>query len=165
MKTYILERRQTLPRPVNEVFPFFDAPENLGKITPPWLALRMLTPFSLDIQQGTLIDYTIRWLGIPIRWRTLISDYQPPAMFVDEQLKGPYNFWHHTHTFVPTGEGTEMSDCVRYRLPGGILGDLLHSLVIRRQLKRIFDYRERTIAEIFAPPGVRCPANETGVLS
>jgi hypothetical protein len=157
MKTYVLERIQTLPRPVNEVFPFFEAPENLGRITPPWLAFRMLTPSPVDIKQGTLIEYTIRWLGIPIRWRTLIVAYQPPGLFVDEQLKGPYSFWHHTHSFVSADVGTEMSDLVRYRLPGAILGDLLHRLFIRRQLDQNFDYRERTIAEIFASPTVLRP--------
>ena len=165
MKTYVLERSQRLPRPADEVFPFFEAPENLARITPRWLAFQMLTPCPLDMKEGTLIDYTIRWLGIPLRWRTLITAYRPPELFVDEQLSGPYSFWHHTHTFVPVDGGTEVSDCVRYRLPGGVFGRLLHSLFIRRQLKRIFDYRERAIAEIFASSSVLRPTEETAVLS
>jgi ligand-binding SRPBCC domain-containing protein len=105
------------------------------------------------MNNGAIIDYTIRWFGMPIRWRTRILSYRPPEMFVDEQLKGPYTLWHHTHTFMPTVRGTEMTDVVRYRLPAGVAGRMAHALLVRRQLEEIFDYRAKTIGRIFGPIG------------
>jgi ligand-binding SRPBCC domain-containing protein len=92
----------------------------------------------------------VRWLGMPARWTTLITSYEPPVRFVDQQLRGPYSFWHHTHEFRATPRGTVMTDRVRYVLPAGPVGVLLHTLLVRRQLEEIFDFRRRVIAEIFA---------------
>lgn len=99
---------------------------------------------------GTLIDYTVKPMIFPIRWRTLITDYDPPRRFVDEQLKGPYSFWHHTHTFEEKDGGTLITDDVRYVIPFGIIGRMAHFLFVKRQLKKIFDFREKVISEIFA---------------
>lgn len=151
MREYMLERKQVIPRPVAELFPFFEKPENLALITPPWLRFNLVTASPVVMKNGAIIDYTIRWFGIPVRWRTRIATYLPPDMFVDEQIKGPYAFWRHTHTFVATGRGTEMTDVVRYRLPGGIAGRIVRALLVRRQLEVIFDYRAHTIARIFSP--------------
>lgn len=145
MKVYSLVRKQKLQYPREYVFSFFKKPENLASITPDSLGFKILTPSPIEMRVGTLIDYTIRWLGMPIRWRTLVTKFKPPVCFVDEQIKGPYSFWHHTHTFTVSDEGTEMTDDVRYAPPFGVLGELLHKLVIRRQLEEIFDYRAQVI--------------------
>ena len=100
------------------------------------------------MEKGTLIDYTIKLLGIPVRWRTLITAYNPPEKFVDEQLKGPYSFWHHTHTFEAIDQGVEMKDIVRYSIPFGVLGRLLHFLWIKNDLKKIFNHRKKVIDKI-----------------
>jgi hypothetical protein len=105
------------------------------------------------MKEGTLIDYTIRVLGLPVRWTTLITRYDPPHSFVDQQLRGPYSFWHHTHSFRPVDGGTEMKDSVLYLLPFGPLGRLAHVLAVRRQLRRIFDHRSLVIAARFARAG------------
>jgi ligand-binding SRPBCC domain-containing protein len=144
----MLERKQLLPLSREELFTFFQAPENLARITPPRLGFRIITPSPVEMKVGTLIDYTIRVLGIPIRWRTLITTYEVPVRFVDEQIKGPYSFWHHTHTFVTAEGGTEMTDTVHYILPLGILGDLAYTLMVRRQLEEIFDYRATAIVRL-----------------
>jgi ligand-binding SRPBCC domain-containing protein len=148
MSIQTILREQTFDRPPDAVFSFFAAPENLAVITPPWLAFRILTPLPLDVRTGSVIDYTIRWLGIPVRWTTLITDYRPPRSFVDRQIKGPYVFWHHEHAFEAVAGGTRMTDRVTYVLPFRRLGDLGHRLVVRRQLEEIFDYREASIARI-----------------
>jgi ligand-binding SRPBCC domain-containing protein len=145
LKVYSLVRKQRLPYPREYVFSFFKNPENLAYITPDSLGFKILTPSPIEMRVGTLIDYTIRWLGVPVRWRTLITRFKPPVCFVDEQIKGPYSFWHHTHTFTVSDEGMEMTDEVRYALSFGVLGELLHKLVIRRQLEVIFDYRAKVI--------------------
>ncbi len=148
MTIHTLERKQRLPLKPGEVFPFFESPENLARITPPWLNFRILTPSPIEMKVGTVIDYTIRWLGIPVRWRILITSHEPPWSFVDKQIAGPYSLWHHTHLFAETASGTEMTDSVRYALPGGPFGDVAHAMIVRRQLNEIFNHRAETISRM-----------------
>lgn len=150
MKIYTLKRRQLLPRPAREIFKFFERPENLESITPSSVGFVILTPRPIRMQVGTVLDYTIKILGLPVRWTTLIQSYDPPESFVDVAIRGPYSFWHHTHTFEETDEGTIMTDEVRYALPFGWIGRIAHGLWVRRQLNSIFDYRARVISEILS---------------
>ncbi|MCL4693425.1 MAG: SRPBCC family protein [Candidatus Hydrogenedentes bacterium] len=150
MTAYILKREQRVPYSLDEVFAFFSQAANLQRITPPSLNFCILTPPPLRMREGALIDYTLRIFGVPIHWRTLITTYDPPHRFVDEQIKGPYVFWHHTHTFREDDDGTIIGDEVRYVLPFGALGRLMHAVYVRRDLERIFDYREEVIAQVFA---------------
>ena len=147
MPNYTLECELESPVPVEQAFAVFENPYNLAKITPPWLNFRILTD-GLQMRKGAEIDYEFRWLGVPLRWRTVISEYDPPAGFVDKALKSPYAFWHHRHTFRSTGEGTVVADRVDYGLPFGFLGGLMHDLVVSRQLKQIFAYRQKAIVEL-----------------
>lgn len=150
MKKYTLRKVQMIRRPREEVFSFFSKPENLKLITPPGLDFIILTPLPINMKSGTLIDYSVRILGVRRHWTTLIIDYNPPEKFVDVQLKGPYTFWHHTHTFKETEEGTLLEDNVQYIVPFGILGRLAHALLIRRQLNHIFEYRAKVIRKHLA---------------
>jgi ligand-binding SRPBCC domain-containing protein len=145
-KTYTLQRQQFFPRPRAEIFPFFADAANLEAITPAFLQFRFLTPLPIEMRPGALIEYQIRLFGIPLRWQTRIEEYDPPLRFVDVQLRGPYRLWHHTHEFHEVEGGTLMVDLVRYQMPLGPLGRLVHALFIRRTLDRIFDYRYQTLA-------------------
>lgn len=147
-KEYLLERTQVIRRPLAEVFPFFADAANLEIITPPWLGFRILTPGPIEIQSGTLIDYRIALCGVPLKWRTRIESFETPVRFVDTQVWGPYDFWHHTHEFSEIPEGTRMVDRVRYRIPWGPIGELARWLFVDRQLKMIFDYRYAKIEEL-----------------
>jgi ligand-binding SRPBCC domain-containing protein len=148
VKVHVLERRQRLPLPAARAFAFYADALNLEAITPPWLGFRVATPGPIAMGAGTLIDYRLRLHGVPIRWRTRIVAWEPPRRFVDVQLRGPYALWEHTHTFEPAGDdAVVIADRVRYALPLGVLGRLAHSVFVRRDLERIFDYRHQAVAE------------------
>jgi len=149
MKTYTLQRQQLIRRPLHEVFDFFSKPENLGLLTPGALGFQMLTPPPVQMNEGAVIDYVIKLYGQELRWTTLIALFDPPHRFVDVQLKGPYSFWHHTHTFTATEAGTTMADEVRYTMPFGILGRIVQNLVVRDQLDKIFAFRQEQILALF----------------
>lgn len=144
---HVLRTQTELPLPIDEVFAFFSRAENLERITPDELGFRIDTPLPIDMKEGTLIDYTLHLFGIPMHWQTLITDWDPPHGFVDEQLKGPYAQWIHRHSFRSEGNHTVMEDQVRYRLPLWPLGELALPL-IKLQLKRIFGHREKAIREL-----------------
>jgi ligand-binding SRPBCC domain-containing protein len=139
-----------LPLPIEDVFLFFGEAANLERITPPELRFRITTPQPIIMREGTLIQYRLRLFGIPIRWKTRISAWEPPHRFVDEQLSGPYRTWIHTHRFTDLGGSTLMKDEVLYDLPFPPLGQWAHP-IIRMELNRIFAYRREAIQLILAP--------------
>lgn len=163
MHVYNLRREHRVARSLERLFPFFARPENLALITPPDLGFRLLTPQPVVMEKGRVIDYTLRVLGLPVRWRTLISHYDPPWCFVDEQLSGPYSFWHHTHRFETRDDATLLHDEVHYALPVTLIGparELVHTLYVRPALERIFDYRREVYTRLFGgiqPDGVNAP--------
>lgn len=144
--TFELSTSAWLPQPVEVVFGFFADASNLDVLTPPWLRFAILTPSPIAMQAGTLIDYRIivRWL--PIRWRTRIAIWEPNRRFVDEQLRGPYLEWVHTHGFAELDGGTVMTDTVRYRVPGG---SLVNRLFVQPDVTRIFRYRLEALRRHF----------------
>ncbi|MBS1518561.1 MAG: SRPBCC family protein [Bacteroidetes bacterium] len=149
LKSHILEKKTVIKRPVEEVFDFFTKAENLNKITPPFLGFKILTPLPVEMKKGALIDYVIRLNGIPMKWKTEITKWEPPYKFEDTQIKGPYKIWIHEHKFEPSGNDTLMTDTVNYFSRGGILEFIPHNLIVKNKVKEIFDYREKTFAELF----------------
>ncbi|HTK82774.1 MAG TPA: SRPBCC family protein [Bacteroidota bacterium] len=150
MKTFSLKTQEVVPVPLEEVFAFFSNPENLRELTPVNLGFSILTPGNIVMACGAVIDYRIRVGGFPVRWRTVISEYDPPRRFVDVQGRGPYSYWKHTHTFTALPEGTLIEDDVEYALPLGIFGQIVRHLFVRRQLEKIFSFRSQTIHRLFS---------------
>lgn len=146
MSEYHFTTELLLPRPRSEVFPFFADAQNLQTITPPWLKFEVLTPPPITLRPRAIIDFRISVRGLPIHWRTEIAEWDPPHRFVDVQLRGPYTLWHHTHTFEERAGGTLCRDQVRYRPRGGAI---IHWLFVRRDVERIFQYRQQRLLEMF----------------
>lgn len=147
MKTFTLTNELWLPAPPWDVFPFFADAFNLERITPPMLRFRVLTAPPIAMGKGTLLDYRVRLRGIPMRWQSEITAWEPPHRFVDEQRRGPYRLWVHEHTFAAQDGGTVARDMVRYAVPGG---GLVQRLFVEPDLRRIFEYRSAALREIFS---------------
>ncbi|NNE07843.1 MAG: SRPBCC family protein [Gemmatimonadetes bacterium] len=146
---YELKTEQLIPLPLDEVFAFFADASNLSRITPPWLDFRIVSETPVRMEEGRLIDYRLKVHGFPLRWQSEITVWDPPHRFVDEQRKGPYKVWHHTHRFEKAGNGTRVIDEVRYDVPGGAL---IHKLIVKRDIAKIFEYRVRALEELFGAP-------------
>lgn len=148
---YRLTESVRIPRQIDEVFSFFASAHNLNEITPPSLRFRILTPAPIEMRTGALIDYRIRVRGVPVSWRTEITDWDPPYGFADRQLRGPYRWWIHRHTFEDLGDSVVMTDMVDYGVPGG---PLAHALLVKRDVTAIFRYRTYRMGELFGAESI-----------
>lgn len=139
-----IESELWLPRPRAEVFAFFANAANLEALTPPWVHFHIVNP-HIVIERGVLIDYRLRIHGVPLRWQSEISRWEPPAAFVDEQRKGPYRRWVHTHTFTEERGGTRVSDSVEFDVPfGWLVGGF-----VMRDVRAIFAFRQQALRQRF----------------
>tara|TARA_Y100000590_G_scaffold332892_5_gene378592 strand:- start:7481 stop:7939 length:459 start_codon:yes stop_codon:yes gene_type:complete len=151
MAVYFLKRKQVVPGDMATVFSFFENPMNLEMITPPWMHFKILSSTDNPVRKNTQISYRIRWLIFPMIWKSRISEYEENSFFVDEMMQGPYKTWYHRHLFSTVRGGIEITDLVKYELPFGLLGNLVHSILIRKQLEKIFNHRNEAVAKIFGP--------------
>jgi ligand-binding SRPBCC domain-containing protein len=146
MRLREFESELWLPRSLDEIFAFFSDAVNLNAITPPWLHFRMVTASPIKMRVGTLIRYRLRVRGIPVSWTTRITVWEPPELFVDEQLRGPDRFWQHRHEFESKGDGTLVRDLVNYPVPFDVIA---HGLLVKRDVRRTFAYREKQLRSLF----------------
>jgi ligand-binding SRPBCC domain-containing protein len=141
-----LHRSVELPAPLACVFPFFADPFNLELLTPLFLRFRILTPEPINMAVGVRIDYALRVHGIPLRWTSEITVWEPPHRFVDVQVKGPYRWWRHEHRFEELGTTTGVTDEVEYAPMGG---RIINALFVRRDIERIFEFRRLKLMDLF----------------
>jgi ligand-binding SRPBCC domain-containing protein len=146
---YRLVAKQVIAKKPEEIFPFFADAKNLERITPPWLNFRILNQSTPEIQEGTIFNYALSLHGIPVRWRSEIREWSVNKKFVDQQLKGPYRIWHHTHLFEVRDSGTLMTDVVRYDVALGRLGEVFAGAWVKSDVTKIFQYRGKVISEFF----------------
>lgn len=152
MKLHTIERIQIINSDINTVWKFFSNPENLNEITPPDMNFEIISKnLPLEIYPGLIIEYKIKpFKGYKIHWITEIKNVIPQKLFIDEQIFGPYKFWHHIHLFEEISlNKTKMIDLVYYRLPFSVIGEIVHLILIRKRLIEIFDYRYKTIEQKF----------------
>jgi ligand-binding SRPBCC domain-containing protein len=157
MADYIIERRLWLPRPRAHVFAFFAEPRNIARVQPAWAEPIWLAEPPARLDAGAVLDFSVRTACIPVRFRVMVREFDPPFRFVDVQLWGPFGRWEHRHRFLegtmreePGPVGTWIEDRVTYRLPWGPLGRAAHALGAGRRIARLFDFRDARLRELFA---------------
>ena len=150
-KVYSLEIIQKIPVSLEQAWDFFSKPDNLKDITPNNLGFNIISKYrGNEMYAGQIIEYKVSpILGIPLYWMTEITHVQPHQYFVDEQRFGPYSFWHHQHHFKTIEGGVEMTDIVHYKIPYSFLGNIANGLLVKKQLKKIFDFRFKAAEDKF----------------
>ena len=144
MKTF--KDECVFPYDLATVFNFFNTPKNLGKITPGYMNFKLLTPDPIIMKENAVFDYQLHLFGlIPVRWTSLITQYEPPYQFTDIQLKGPHSYWHHQHTFKEVEGGTLVTDTVAYKLPLEPLSTIADYLVLRHINTSMFAHRKKVV--------------------
>ncbi len=152
MKTYHFQFDSDLPIPLAEAWDFFSSPLNLSKITPPEMKFVVTSNFSPDTKMypGMLIAYKVSpLLGIRMNWVTEITHVKDLEYFVDEQRSGPYALWHHQHHFKEIKGGVHVTDILTYAIPYGVIGRMANSLIVEKEVKKIFAFREEQINKLF----------------
>ncbi len=150
-KVYHLKTIQKIPVSLAEAWDFFSKPKNLAEITPKELDFNIISPYhGEEMYPGQIIEYKVKpLLGIPVYWMTEITHVEKERYFVDEQRFGPYSLWHHQHHFRAIPGGVEMTDIIHYKVPFGFLGDIAQWLVVKKNLQKIFTYREQSVVQRF----------------
>ena len=151
MGHYIFKRVQTLNSDIETIWSFVSKPENLEKITPDNMQFSILSKSNLEMEEGMLIAYKISpFLDINTTWITMITNVIKNEKFIDQQVKGPYKFWHHEHKFeVISSNKVKMTDIITYIPPFGFLGDIANAIFLKKKLKNIFDFRKIILNNIF----------------
>jgi ligand-binding SRPBCC domain-containing protein len=151
MKLHRIHRRQVIPISLTEAWTFFSNPENLSKITPPWLNLTVVSNIPSSMHSGMIISYRITpMVRVPTLWISEITHVNIPIYFVDEQRLGPFRFWHHQHLFKEVGRNVEIQDIVHYAMPLGTIGELVHAISVRKKVEAIFYFRQKALERILS---------------
>ena len=150
MKIYRLKTVQKLPISQKEAWDFLSDPKNLKRITPDYMGFEILSGAADKMYAGQIIQYLVTpVMNIPTKWVTEITHVDEGNYFVDEQRFGPYSLWHHKHFLKPIPNGVEMVDIIDYKIPLGILGQLVHPILVAPKLKEIFEYRKQALIELY----------------
>jgi ligand-binding SRPBCC domain-containing protein len=151
MGFYQLHKTQKIPATIEQVWDFISSPANLKKITPEYMGFHITSKLlSEKMYPGMIISYKVSpVMGIKMTWVTEITQVKEKVYFVDEQRVGPYSMWHHEHKIESVEGGVLMTDIVSYKPPFGFLGSIANSILIKKQLKEIFDYRKVAMERMF----------------
>ncbi|MDP4600167.1 MAG: SRPBCC family protein [Polaribacter sp.] len=150
MKIYTVHKKQQLPITVDEAWKFLSNPRNLKIITPSYMSFDIISGAEKPMFAGQIIQYLVTpILGIKTKWVSEITHFEEKKYFVDVQLYGPYALWHHKHFINKIEGGVELEDIIDYKVPLGILGQMVHPFIVKPKLEEIFNYRQQKMIEIF----------------
>ncbi|MDP5105746.1 MAG: SRPBCC family protein [Polaribacter sp.] len=150
MKIYTFQRTQKLPITLDQAWDFLSSPKNLKVITPDYMSFDIISDIDRPLYTGQIIQYIVTpLLGIKTKWVSGITHIEHKKYFVDEQMYGPYALWHHKHFIKEIDGGVEMEDIIDYKVPLGILGQLVHPFLVKPKLEEIFAYRQKKLLELF----------------
>ena len=150
MKIYSLHKTQKLPISLDEAWEFLSNPKNLKIITPDYMSFNIISKIDRPLYIGQIIQYIVTpLLGIKTKWISEITHIQEKKYFVDEQMYGPYSLWHHKHFIKEINGGVELEDIIDYKVPLGIIGQLIHPILVKPKLEEIFSYRQKKLIELF----------------
>lgn len=150
MKIYQLHSVQKLPISISEAWVFLSNPKNLKTITPNFMGFDIVSGAEKEMYPGQIIEYIVKPVfGIPNKWVTEITHVEDKKYFVDEQRFGPYSLWHHKHFLKEINGGVEMEDIIHYKVPFGLLGQIVHPILVKPKLNQIFEYRKSKLIELF----------------
>jgi ligand-binding SRPBCC domain-containing protein len=150
MKVHSLSQEQTIPAPIDQAWEFFSSPRNLEAMTPPELGFKIVSLPSEILYEGEIIEYSVKVLpGIWIPWVSEIKALRKGESFVDDQISGPFKFWHHRHSFEQTGRGTVVKDLIHYSVGFSVFGEIARGLVVKSQLAKMFEHRRLVLEEKF----------------
>lgn len=150
MKIYTLHKTQKLPISPEKAWKFLSNPKNLKIITPDYMSFNIVSPIDRPLYTGQIIQYIVTpLLGIKTKWVSEITHIEDKKYFVDEQMYGPYSLWHHKHFIKEIEGGVEMEDIIDYKVPLGVLGQIMHPILVKPKLEEIFSYRQKKLIELF----------------
>jgi len=150
MKIYTLHKTQKLPISPEKAWKFLSNPRNLKIITPDYMSFNIVSPIDRPLYTGQIIQYIVTpLLGIKTKWVSEITHIEDKKYFVDDQMYGPYSLWHHKHFIKEIEGGVEMEDIIDYKVPLGILGQIMHPILVKPKLEEIFSYRQKKLIELF----------------
>jgi|TARA_B110000971_G_C20028108_1_gene509907 ligand-binding SRPBCC domain-containing protein len=150
MKIYTLQKKQQLPISLDKAWEFLSNPKNLAIITPDYMSFEIISKIDRPLYTGQIIQYIVTpLLGIKTKWVSEITHIEEKKYFVDEQMYGPYTLWHHKHFVKEIEGGVELEDIIDYKVPLGILGQLVHPVLVKPKLEEIFNYRQEKLVALF----------------
>jgi len=150
MKIYTLQKKQQLPISLEKAWEFLSNPKNLAIITPDYMSFEIISKIDRPLYTGQIIQYIVTpLLGIKTKWVSEITHIEEKKYFVDEQMFGPYTLWHHKHFVKEIEGGVELEDIIDYKVPLGILGQLVHPFLVKPKLEEIFNYRQEKLVALF----------------
>jgi len=132
----LIECSTKIARPINEVFAFYNTPENLRLVTPSTSGVE-LERLPKDLRPGAIFGYRLRGWPLELRWEALVSEYRPPERFINVQSRGRFLQWSHEHHFAPEGTSTRVKELLKYRMPKGLVSSVAHRLYVREKLEEL----------------------------
>ena len=129
------------------VFAFHLQADALRRLTPSWERSQLISQ-GLISEPGsrTIIKACVLW-PFSFRWIAEHTAYDPPRMFEDVQIAGPFRCWRHRHLIEPHSDGAILRDEIDYEPPLGFLGRTAAPLLVEPRLRKLFASRHQVTAE------------------